>query len=768
MEYGSRLADVFDGFIVILSLVDLVLFIQGAGGGSGLSVLRAFRLVRVFKLVRFFPSLNKQLVVLTKSLGGAINFLVILMLFLFIFTILGMYSFGGKLRYIDEDGVEVSERKNFDNLVWSFITVFQVLTVCDWPEVMYNSVNAVGIWAPAYYIAIIIMGQWILCSLFIAILLEGFTRLQQDEEEALLKQLDEFKQKSEWGFKKIKLLAVDTTKAKVADFFQHWADTASFKRTAGFALGGWKVPTLEGIRLKHGPEWGYWAIVKMIQGKEMNFRDECFTWWKLVVHDQEKAAALQDEDSIVVSSGDRYAYIMNADGIYEPTVKDMGVLEEERRQRIIKDAQRKNSLTPEDAPKLQRPNTAERQRIRDEKAEEIIQARKKAREAKPAERKLHVSDVITEEDRKQRMADKEAASKEAHDDAMNKRERYKAFKDPVMYRAKPKLTAHEKQQELAQEALDKKLTTIEDRKQRMTKLSEGEELAAAAQREKAREKRQEANKKRKAAEDEKSLKKKGKLEQEAAEAEAEAKVEENHTLIKIADKAKQELEELEELEKDYEQSKILKVIEHEEYGHSVEEKVLMADAMRIKTMIPNGALEYEVSEATANLKKARDQLKFKKEQTAAKRKAAGLGPDEPEEEIEEIQVVEEEEAEEEAPPELSPEERAEEIRQLQERMAQMMREEAIQKKQAEDAEERAATAKARERASTMMNSFELLEAVSGVTETTEVEMIGDGVATESGTGTGAGKGWKNAMTELQDKAMSSWHSLSCVSVMEES
>ena len=66
VEYCADNANLFDGFIVILSIVDLAMLIVGAGEGSGISVLRAFRLFRVFKLVRFFPALEKQLNVSTR------------------------------------------------------------------------------------------------------------------------------------------------------------------------------------------------------------------------------------------------------------------------------------------------------------------------------------------------------------------------------------------------------------------------------------------------------------------------------------------------------------------------------------------------------------------------------------------------------------------------------------------------------------------------------------------------------------------------------
>lgn len=53
--------------------------------GGGLSVLRTFRLMRVLKLVRFMPALQRQLVVLMKTMDNVATFCMLLMLFIFIF-----------------------------------------------------------------------------------------------------------------------------------------------------------------------------------------------------------------------------------------------------------------------------------------------------------------------------------------------------------------------------------------------------------------------------------------------------------------------------------------------------------------------------------------------------------------------------------------------------------------------------------------------------------------------------------------------------------
>ena len=92
------------------------------GGGGGVSVLRTFRLMRIFKLVRFLPALQKQIKIMLETLDSVMTFLGLLTIFIFTSAILGMHLFGAKMVMDDNRSV----RHNFDNLMWSLITVFQV------------------------------------------------------------------------------------------------------------------------------------------------------------------------------------------------------------------------------------------------------------------------------------------------------------------------------------------------------------------------------------------------------------------------------------------------------------------------------------------------------------------------------------------------------------------------------------------------------------------------------------------------------------------
>lgn len=118
----------FDGCIVILSILELF----ESSSGSGLSVLRTFRLLRILKLVRFMPALRRQLLIMLRTLDNVAVFFALLVLFIFIFSILGMNLFGCKFCETLPDGTERCDRKNFNSLLWSLVTVFQILTQEDW------------------------------------------------------------------------------------------------------------------------------------------------------------------------------------------------------------------------------------------------------------------------------------------------------------------------------------------------------------------------------------------------------------------------------------------------------------------------------------------------------------------------------------------------------------------------------------------------------------------------------------------------------------
>ncbi|NXU18847.1 CAC1I protein, partial [Pardalotus punctatus] len=196
-DYLRNPYNIFDSIIVIISIWEII----GQADG-GLSVLRTFRLLRVLKLVRFMPALRRQLVVLMKTMDNVATFCMLLMLFIFIFSILGMHIFGCKFSLRTDTGDTVPDRKNFDSLLWAIVTVFQILTQEDWNVVLYNGMASTSPWASLYFVALMTFGNYVLFNLLVAILVEGFqaegdaNRSYSDEDQSSsnMEEFDQFQE----------------------------------------------------------------------------------------------------------------------------------------------------------------------------------------------------------------------------------------------------------------------------------------------------------------------------------------------------------------------------------------------------------------------------------------------------------------------------------------------------------------------------------------------------------------------------------------------
>lgn len=89
-----------------------------------------------------------------------------------------MQLFGGKL-YIDGE----VPRHNFNNIMWSAVTVFQILTGEDWNSIMYDCISVTSPYSAFYFVALIVVGDFMILNLFIAILLSNFGSDDSDDEE---------------------------------------------------------------------------------------------------------------------------------------------------------------------------------------------------------------------------------------------------------------------------------------------------------------------------------------------------------------------------------------------------------------------------------------------------------------------------------------------------------------------------------------------------------------------------------------------------------
>uniref|UniRef100_A0A3Q3B7A0 Sodium channel protein n=1 Tax=Kryptolebias marmoratus TaxID=37003 RepID=A0A3Q3B7A0_KRYMA len=174
--------NIFDSIIVTVSLVEL-----GLADVEGLSVLRSFRLMRVFKLAKSWPTLNMLIKIIGNSVGALGNLTLVLAIIVFIFAVVGMQLFG---KNYNDCVCRISEdcelpRWHMKDFFHSFLIIFRILCG-EWIETMWDCMEVAG---PAMclivYMMVLVIGNLVVLNLFLALLLSSFSgdNLSASEDE---------------------------------------------------------------------------------------------------------------------------------------------------------------------------------------------------------------------------------------------------------------------------------------------------------------------------------------------------------------------------------------------------------------------------------------------------------------------------------------------------------------------------------------------------------------------------------------------------------
>eukprot|EP00069_Balaena_mysticetus_P015268 bmy_09136T0 len=138
--YFVSLFNRFDCFVVCGGITETILVELEIMSPLGISVFRCVRLLRIFKVTRHWTSLSNLVASLLNSMKSIASLLLLLFLFIIIFSLLGMQLFGGKFNFDETQ----TKRSTFDNFPQALLTVFQILTGEDWNAVMYDGIMAYG------------------------------------------------------------------------------------------------------------------------------------------------------------------------------------------------------------------------------------------------------------------------------------------------------------------------------------------------------------------------------------------------------------------------------------------------------------------------------------------------------------------------------------------------------------------------------------------------------------------------------------------------
>eukprot|EP01038_Epipyxis_sp_PR26KG_P008941 gene8941-12057_t len=209
--YFSDFLNIFDFLSVVFSLVDVCFSPlpeyfthQNHPDNNSLSSLRAFRLLRLFRIIRS-PTFNKIIFKIVGVMYSMLNFLFLLGLYVFIMASIGMQFFANYFRF-DSNGYVIysinsyqwinapdQPLSNFDNFTLSIFTIFQLITLDNWTDILYNCYRVYGSFSLIFPLSIVLIGNFFIMNLFLAMLINNFTDNNQEIENSSPTKSDQIK-----------------------------------------------------------------------------------------------------------------------------------------------------------------------------------------------------------------------------------------------------------------------------------------------------------------------------------------------------------------------------------------------------------------------------------------------------------------------------------------------------------------------------------------------------------------------------------------------
>nr|AUY61917.1 sodium channel Nav2 [Lethenteron camtschaticum] len=183
IHYFRQPWDIFDFFVVCISLTEIVLETMASRLNFSPAILRVFRVVRLVRLLRLIRSvggIRKLIYTLVISLPALINIGLLLLLIMFMYGILGVSIF----RDLPYRG-SVTNMVNFETFANSMTLLFRLNTAGGWNDVMGSVLGTEtqnAILVIAYFTTFVIFSNIIIINMYVAIILENFNEAQEQEE----------------------------------------------------------------------------------------------------------------------------------------------------------------------------------------------------------------------------------------------------------------------------------------------------------------------------------------------------------------------------------------------------------------------------------------------------------------------------------------------------------------------------------------------------------------------------------------------------------
>lgn len=172
--------------------------------GFMVAVLRLARVLRVFRVVRTIPKLQLLVNALLKSIPSIGYVGILLLVIFYIYATMGVFLFS------------VNDPVHFGNLQLSLLSLFRIVTLEDWTDIMYINIYgcdhsiwgysaeegcispiAHGIWATFYFVSFVIIGTMVVLNLFIGVIMNSMEEAKSDAYDEAFALRDRSKEPTE-------------------------------------------------------------------------------------------------------------------------------------------------------------------------------------------------------------------------------------------------------------------------------------------------------------------------------------------------------------------------------------------------------------------------------------------------------------------------------------------------------------------------------------------------------------------------------------------
>lgn len=152
--------NLFDFSIVVLSLIPAT--------GEYAMIARLARLLRVARLLSTIPELRLIINTLVRSIPSMGHVLMLMSIIFYIYAVAGYHLF------------HENDPTHWRNLGTSLLTLFRVVTLEDWTDVMYAAMEMHYLsWM--YFVSFVVLGTFVVINLFIAVVLNNLEEAKQEQ-----------------------------------------------------------------------------------------------------------------------------------------------------------------------------------------------------------------------------------------------------------------------------------------------------------------------------------------------------------------------------------------------------------------------------------------------------------------------------------------------------------------------------------------------------------------------------------------------------------